>query len=314
MKKIFKSFVMFFASVLLMIPLTSVIVSAEDSAGSGFLGTFDTSKNKTEIIAYKGENENKDKLMLQINVTYTRGFDKDTAAYMICRKNDSTSEITIPTHCSEFGTLETGKSSADSGGWDKFVTSGDENTFSNQVTGTAADANPTTRSYTVNTGIIISSDNRENSYVVFVRAYFCSRRVIDETTGEYKNGGCLYWHNPDEFDGESPFSRIELKLSDVQDKNITDIEDEELSELMQVIKDVVMGIVMPIIYVVLGLFLVVKGSLLGIQIVKSADEPQIRKEKIGSLKWLVIGVAIAYAASGLVHVVMGVLSGAFNFS
>ena len=51
------------------------------------------------------------------------------------------------------------------------------------------------------------------------------------------------------------------------------------------------------IYAALGLFLVVKGALLGMQIVKAADEPQVRQEKIGSLKWLVIGVAIAFGVA-----------------
>ena len=62
---------------------------------------------------------------------------------------------------------------------------------------------------------------------------------------------------------------------------------------------------MPIIYAALGLFLVIKGSLLGVQIVKSADEPQVRQEKIGSLKWLVIGVAVAFAAAFAVDALTG---------
>ena len=60
-----------------------------------------------------------------------------------------------------------------------------------------------------------------------------------------------------------------------------------------------------IIYIVLGLFLVVKGALLGMQIVKAADEPQVRQEKIGSLKWLVIGVAIAYGVTFVADLLVG---------
>lgn len=309
MKKIIKRFMIIFASVIMMLPLTSTKVSAEEPATTpSFVGTFDTSKNKTEVYAYKGENENKDKLMLKIDVTFTRGFDKDTATYIVCKKNNSTSEIKNLNNCKEFGEIVT--QNGDVGV--QFVVSGDTNTFSNELTGTAADANPIKKSYTVNTGIEINSDNRETYYVVFVKTFFCSRRVVEED-GQYKGGGCQYWHNPEEIGG-TPFSRIEFKMGDLTDKNITEIEDERLAELMEVIQNIVMGIVMPIIYIVLGLFLIVKGSLLGIQIVKSADDPQTRQEKIGSLKWLVIGVAIAYAASGLVHVVMGVISGAFNFN
>ena len=59
------------------------------------------------------------------------------------------------------------------------------------------------------------------------------------------------------------------------------------------------NLIVKIIYVVLAAFLIVKGAILGMQIVKAADEPQVRQEKIGSLKWLVIGVAIAYGVSAI---------------
>ena len=67
----------------------------------------------------------------------------------------------------------------------------------------------------------------------------------------------------------------------------------------------IVEMILIIIYIVLGLFLVIKGALLGMQIVKAADEPQVRQEKIGSLKWLVIGVAIAYGVTGVAHIVTG---------
>lgn len=66
-----------------------------------------------------------------------------------------------------------------------------------------------------------------------------------------------------------------------------------------------------VIYVVLGLFLVIKGALLGMQIVKAADEPQVRQEKIGSLKWLVIGVAIAYGVTFAANLLVNYFKGAF---
>ena len=79
----------------------------------------------------------------------------------------------------------------------------------------------------------------------------------------------------------------------------------ELNGAIQTIIDIVDDTLLPIIWVVLGLFLVVKGAILGMQIVKAADEPQVRQEKIGSLKWLVIGVAIAYGVTGVAHIVTG---------
>ena len=71
--------------------------------------------------------------------------------------------------------------------------------------------------------------------------------------------------------------------------------------------------ILVIIYIVLGLFLVVKGAILGMQIVKAADEPQVRQEKIGSLKWLVIGVAIAYGVTGIAHIITNVMKTSLTF-
>ncbi len=83
-----------------------------------------------------------------------------------------------------------------------------------------------------------------------------------------------------------------------------DVGDAGLATVMEKLNDIVNGTIMPIIWIVLGLFLVVKGAILGMQIVKAADEPQVRQEKIGSLKWLVIGVAIAYGVSGVASFVL----------
>ena len=79
--------------------------------------------------------------------------------------------------------------------------------------------------------------------------------------------------------------------------------DESLSSAFAKLEGVV-GTVLTIIYIVLGLFLVIKGALIGMQIVKAADEPQVRQEKISSLKWLVIGVAIAYAVTFVADLVI----------
>ena len=92
------------------------------------------------------------------------------------------------------------------------------------------------------------------------------------------------------------------------DLDVSDLGDSGLTNAMQAIYEVVHETIMPIIWIVLGLFLVVKGALLGMQIVKAADEPQVRQEKIGSLKWLVIGVAIAYGVSFAADIVIGYFS------
>ena len=124
---------------------------------------------------------------------------------------------------------------------------------------------------------------------------------------------CQYWHDSTA-DSNKGVTRIYFKVADVLGKNVSDIEDDEIQSVMDKITQIVYDIVMPIIYIILFLFLLIKGTILGVQIVKSADEPQLRQEKIGSLKWLIIGVSIAYAASGLVHVVTGILSKELNFN
>ena len=74
----------------------------------------------------------------------------------------------------------------------------------------------------------------------------------------------------------------------------------------------VSGTILTLIYIVLGIFLVVKGALIGMQIVKAADEPQVRQEKISSLKWLVIGVVIAYAVTFAADIVIDYVTKTVN--
>ena len=85
----------------------------------------------------------------------------------------------------------------------------------------------------------------------------------------------------------------------------------EVSGLFEKIQKIVETIT-TVIYIALGMFLVIKGSLLGLQIVKAADEPQVRQEKIGSLKWLVIGVAIAAAVTTVARVVTNYFEAIFK--
>ena len=90
---------------------------------------------------------------------------------------------------------------------------------------------------------------------------------------------------------------------------IEGVTDEGINNAWATIQDIVDNTVIPVIYAAIGLFLVVKGAILGMQIVKAADEPQVRQEKIGSLKWLVIGVAIAFGVVFLADTLMGYFQG-----
>lgn len=86
------------------------------------------------------------------------------------------------------------------------------------------------------------------------------------------------------------------------------IKDEGIGNLLSDLEKIVNNVVLPVLLTTLGMFLIVKGAILGVQIVKSADNPDVRSEKIRGLKWLVIGVAIAMSASAVV----GVLTGYFE--
>lgn len=152
----------------------------------------------------------------------------------------------------------------------------------------------------------LANNGTSTKYTVFAEARFCAVRTF---SGDTPNG-C------ESYDAQVKYARKEIDLlnltSDHEYDFTKDIEDEGISNLMEKISKIVKGTVMPIIWAVLGLFLIVKGALLGAQIVKSADEPQIRQEKIGALKWLVIGVAIAYASTGVVTVIMNFFDGTFG--
>ena len=90
-------------------------------------------------------------------------------------------------------------------------------------------------------------------------------------------------------------------------------ENDDINNLLKFLDETVDTYILPIIYAVLALFLVVKGALLGVQIVKAADEPQVRQEKIGSLKWLIIGVAIAYGVAAAADIALNYVEGALKF-
>lgn len=85
--------------------------------------------------------------------------------------------------------------------------------------------------------------------------------------------------------------------------------DAGINSVLEKITGVVKDVLMPIIYAGLGLFLIIKGAILGTQIVKAADEPQVRQEKINSLKYLVIGVAIAFGVAIVADVLLRYFNG-----
>ena len=144
-----------------------------------------------------------------------------------------------------------------------------------------------------------------NEYRVRVEAYFGTSNAYTGT--ETINGA---------------FTIGSVQILDTKDQYIGgrgagdtgNISDSRIRGLMDTIITIVNKVVLPVIYAVTSLYLVVKGTLLGVQIVKSADDFVTRREKIGALKWLVVGVAVTYAATTLVGVISGFFKGVFNLN
>ena len=75
----------------------------------------------------------------------------------------------------------------------------------------------------------------------------------------------------------------------------------------------VLSIVTTIIWIlvgVLGVVLIIKGVTTALAVVKAADEPQVRQEKLGAFKYLAIGLGVALA----IAVLSGTLLSVFGTS
>jgi len=55
---------------------------------------------------------------------------------------------------------------------------------------------------------------------------------------------------------------------------------------------------------VLGVVLIVKGVTTALAVVKAADEPQVRQEKLGAFKYLAIGLGVALAIAVLANTLL----------
>ena len=291
MKKIIKYFSLVLFSAFFMFLVASNPVDA----------IYDREKNNTIVSVNKDE--------INITVEYQRGIDKNYATYTWCTVNELTGE------CESYITLE-GESSRYTV---NYIDAGGDSALSYIALGDAthADNNLTKHTFTIpafssdtpkgDKVLSTLNDRKGQTIMLEVDVYYCAIR--SESNGEFV--GCVYTDN------ENPNRKVRLTVSVdelLDDKNYmnTEIKDEGIKSMMSKIEDIVNNTVMPILWVVLGLFLMVKGALLGVQIVKSADEPQVRQEKVGALKWLVIGVAIAYAATFVVRVVIGFFENVFK--
>lgn len=240
---------------------------------------------------------------VKVTVKYQRGIDVATAKYFWCDIGTNPPEaFDDPTDCKgevrEVNYIQSSEYSSMN--------------FTSESPAENADSNLTSYTFTIskesdpvlnNMSTLIEGGSK--NYIIFAQANFCARRNVG---ADNSVGSCAY------YDDIKYASKVVDLVNIDRNHNLDfsgEISNSGLADIMDKIAGIVKGTVLPVIWVVLGLFLIVKGALLGVQIVKAADEPQVRQEKIGSLKWLVIGVAIAYGSTGIVTVIMNFFDGTF---
>ena len=133
-----------------------------------------------------------------------------------------------------------------------------------------------------------------NIYYMKVVATFCVARGASEANPTQQE--CKTWDT-------SPGFYTWGKEVDLDNGGITG--DSKINATLARILNIVNTIVIPILWAVLAVILVVRGIMLGMDIVKSADEAEVRKKKIQGLIWLFIGVGVGYAVTIIANIVIG---------
>jgi len=124
-----------------------------------------------------------------------------------------------------------------------------------------------------------------NEYKIIVKANFCTAR-------NQEHSDCIAWKGTE--------TVLENKFS--FETGFTN--NAQLDDTLASILNIVNNMVMPALWIILGVLLIVRGVILGIQIVKSSDEPDVRKQKINGLIWLFIGIFVAYVITISASLVM----------
>lgn len=135
---------------------------------------------------------------------------------------------------------------------------------------------------------IDSKGNANNNYYIVATAKFCEMRTDNLA-------GCAVWSDETKTILNEEFTMLTGITGNTQIN-------ETLANILYAVNDVVM----PILWVGLGVLLIIRGVMIGIDIVKSADEPEVRKRKITGLVWLIIGIVVGYAVTISVSYVMSI--------
>lgn len=135
--------------------------------------------------------------------------------------------------------------------------------------------------------------------------------------GEYRVRVEAYFGTSNSYDATSYMYISSKQTVDTYDTYLTigatnDLNAEGMNKTMEQIVEIINTIVLPILYGLISIVLVIKGALIGTAIVKNADNPMLRQEKIKSLIWLLIGVTVAYAASTVIGALTGFFEDFFN--
>ena len=125
----------------------------------------------------------------------------------------------------------------------------------------------------------------DNTYRIAVKASFCTTRNAVKDT-------CLSW------------SKHSIVLLDEFNIHTGLTNSPVLNNTISRVLNITHSIVIPVLWLLLGALLIIRGVILAVQIVKSSDEPEVRKAKINGVIWLVAGVAIGYAVTISARVVM----------
>jgi len=137
-------------------------------------------------------------------------------------------------------------------------------------------------------------DYANGTYKIMVKASFCLLR-----DNELKN--CAVWQTNDEDQSYPVIYEETITINSAYTDNT------KINQTIDSILHIVNSYAIPVMWVLLGILLVVRGVLLAIDIVKASDEAEVRQKKISGLVWLIIGVFAGYAITIAAHVVMSIL-------
>lgn len=245
-----------------------MVVFSTNTANAAF---YEPANDK--VVSYKMDRTT-DKL--EVSIQYQLGI-KDVVVY-ICTKNDIQSSCTDDGYKSKYvDQLIKGEDSAQ-------INRSEEPTVITLEFVSATDGEQLSEYRDE----VLSNGKVDSTYRIMVEAKFCSVRTADHLQ-------CNTWVN----DGASI-----LVLNEQFELNKGITNSSELNQTLAEMLNIVNNIVIPAMWALLAVLLIIRGILLGIDIVKLADEPEARKNKVNGLVWLIIGVAAGYGITIAASLVM----------